>query len=250
MPTLLLVRHGRSTANTSGVLAGWTPDVHLDEHGRAQAEHLAERLAALPLALVVSSPLDRCRETVAPLLAAREAAGAAVPDHRDERIGECRYGDWTGRKLGELTEEPMWRTVQAHPSAAVFPGPDGESLRAMSARAVEAVREWDARVAEEHGPDAVWLACSHGDVIKAIAADALGMHLDQFQRISVEPCSVTAVRYTPLRPFVLRLGDTGDLGSLAPRPDQEGGKGDAEGAAAPGSAAGSDAVIGGDTGVR
>ncbi|WP_037578096.1 histidine phosphatase family protein [Phaeacidiphilus oryzae] len=252
MPTLLLVRHGRSTANTSGVLAGWSPGVDLDESGRRQADGLVDRLAELPISLVVSSPLDRCRQTVAPLLSARAAAGTPVPDHRDERIGECRYGDWTGRKLAELADEPLWRTVQAHPSAAVFPGPEGESLREMSHRAVEAVREWDARVAEEHGPDAVWLACSHGDVIKAVAADALGMHLDDFQRISVEPCSVTAIRYTPMRPFLLRLGDTGGLASLAPRPSDQGSK-DAAGA---GSSSGreegpsSDAVIGGDPGVR
>ena len=127
----------------------------------------------------------------------------------DERLGEARYGDWTGRALKDLAKEPLWKVVQAHPSAAVFPGgPDGvagEGLAAMQARAVEAVRDWNARL----GPDAVWLACSHGDVIKAILADALGLHLDQFQRISVDPCSITAIRYTELRPFVLRVNDTG-----------------------------------------
>jgi probable phosphomutase (TIGR03848 family) len=264
MPTLLLVRHGRSTANSSGVLAGWSPGVDLDETGREQADGLVERLAEVPVSLVVSSPLDRCRQTVAPLLAARAEAGAPVPDHRDERIGECRYGDWTGRKLVELADQPLWRTVQAHPSAAAFPGPDGESLREMSHRAVDAVREWDARVAEEFGPDAVWLACSHGDVIKAVVADALGLHLDGFQRISVEPCSVTALRYTPLRPFLLRLGDTGGLASLAPRPSGDeakapAGDGSSEGpGGGPGRGPGkgpeegpsSDAVIGGDPGVR
>jgi broad specificity phosphatase PhoE len=112
----------------------------------------------------------------------------------------------------------------------------------MSHRAVEAVREWDAEVEAEHGADAVWVACSHGDVIKAIVADALGLHLDNFQRISVEPCSVSVIRYTPNRPFLLRLGDTGELGGLAPRPA-------AEGAAAPAARDG-DAVVGGDTGVR
>lgn len=236
MPTLLLVRHGRSTANSSGVLAGWSPGVDLDEHGRRQAKALAERLADVPLALVVSSPLDRCRQTIAPLLEARGGEGLQV--RGDERFGECRYGDWTGRPLAELATEPLWQTVQAQPSAATFPGPDGESMRELSARAVEAAREWDAAVAEEHGPDAVWLACSHGDVIKAIVADALGLHLDLFQRISVEPCSVTAIRYTPVRPFLLRLGDTGDLATLVPTPPKEG------------EAGSGDAVVGGDTGVR
>jgi probable phosphomutase (TIGR03848 family) len=236
MPTLLLVRHGRSTANSTGVLAGWSPGIDLDETGREQAVSLAARLAAVPIARVVSSPLDRCRQTVQPLLAARTDLEAA---DLDERIGECRYGDWTGRPLVELAQEPLWRTVQDHPSAAVFPGPEGESLAATSRRAVESVREWDARVAEEHGQDAVWLACSHGDVIKAVVADALGLHLDLFQRISVQPASVTVLRYTPLRPFLLRLGDTGELGSLVPVPPASGAQ----------ARQGSDAVVGGATGV-
>jgi broad specificity phosphatase PhoE len=110
--------------------------------------------------------------------------------------------------------------VQAHPSAAAFPG--GESMRAMQTRAAEAVREWNARVERDHGADAVYLMCSHGDIIKSLVADALGLHLDLFQRISVEPCSITAIRYTRLRPFLVRLGDTGDFASLAPREEPPG----------------------------
>jgi broad specificity phosphatase PhoE len=107
--------------------------------------------------------------------------------------------------------------VQVHPSAARFPGEGAEALRDMQARAVAAVRDWNAALAAEHGPDAVYLACSHADVIKAVVADALGMHLDMFQRITVDPCSVTAIRYTPLRPFLLRLNDTGgDVAGLSP----------------------------------
>ncbi|MFZ3556351.1 MULTISPECIES: histidine phosphatase family protein [unclassified Streptomyces] len=211
MPTLILVRHGRSTANTAGVLAGWTPGVALDERGAAQAARLPERLADLPLAEIVASPLQRCRETVAPLLAAR-------PDitlRTDDRIGECDYGDWSGRKLAELTDEPLMQVVQQHPTAAAFPG--GESMRQMQHRAAEAVREWNARVEREHGEDAAYVMCSHGDIIKSLVADAIGLHLDLFQRISVEPCSITAIRYTRLRPFLVRLGDTGDFASLAPR---------------------------------
>ncbi|GAB7186248.1 MSMEG_4193 family putative phosphomutase [Kitasatospora sp. Ki12] len=230
MPTLLLVRHGRSTANTAGILAGWTPGVDLDDTGRAQAAALADRLAGIPLARVVSSPLERCRQTLEPLLAARPELGAPT---EDERLGECHYGEWTGRPLAELAKEPLWRTVQDHAAAAAFPG--GESLRELSHRTVSAVREWNGRIAAEHGEDAVWIACSHGDVIKAVVADALGLHLDHFQRISVEPCSVTAIRYTPQRPFVLRTGDTGDLGSLAPKSGPE-----------PVTPAG-DAVVGGTT---
>ncbi|MER5491937.1 MULTISPECIES: histidine phosphatase family protein [unclassified Streptomyces] len=211
MPTLILVRHGRSTANAAALLAGWTPGVTLDEHGTAQAAGLPERLDGVPLAAVVSSPLERCRQTAAPLLAARPG----LVEHVDDRLGEAHYGDWTGRKLAELNDEPLMAAVQQHPSSVAFPG--GESMRAMATRAAEAVREWNARIVEEHGADATYLVCSHGDIIKALVADALGLHLDLFQRVSVEPCSVTVIRYTPLRPFLVRLGDTGDFASLKPR---------------------------------
>ncbi|GGN70069.1 phosphatase [Streptomyces albiflavescens] len=217
MPTLILVRHGRSTANTAGLLAGWTPGVALDERGAQQAAALPGRLAGLPISEVVTSPLQRCQETVQPLLDARPELRA----HTDERIGEAHYGDWSGRKLSELKDEPLMEVVQAHPSAAAFPG--GESMRAMQTRAAEAVREWNARVERDHGGDAVYLMCSHGDIIKSLVADALGLHLDLFQRISVEPCSITAIRYTRLRPFLVRLGDTGDFASLAPREEPPGG---------------------------
>ncbi len=197
MSTLVLVRHGL-TAMTGPVLAGWTPDVHLDDRGRAQAAGLAERLAGVPLAAIVTSPLDRCRETAAAIAGDR-------PVEVDDRLGECRYGDWTGRSLKELSKDPLWKVVQQHPSAAVFPGQDGEALRDAQHRAVAAVRDWNSRL----GLDATWLACSHGDVIKAVVADALGVHLDLFQRIVVDPCSVTVVRYTETRPFLVRLNDAG-----------------------------------------
>lgn len=231
MPTLLLVRHGRTAANAGGVLAGWTPGVGLDDTGREQAQGLARRMAPLPLVFAVSSPLQRCQETATAVLSVPQSPVPATPGRGrrpsrppqrptpliDDRLGECRYGDWTNRPLAELAKEPLWRVVQAHPSAAVFPGPDGESLLDMQHRAVSAVREHDARVAAEHGDGALWIALSHGDVIKAILADALGMHLDAFQRIVVEPCSVSVIRFTPLRPFVVRMNDTGaELASLVP----------------------------------
>jgi probable phosphomutase (TIGR03848 family) len=202
--TVLLVRHGL-TATTGAVLAGHTPGLHLDERGRAQSLAVAARIAVLPLRAVVSSPLERCVETADAIAAAQPGEG---PDRQlDERLIECRYGEWTGKPLKELVRAPMWRVVQTQPSAAKFPS--GEGLAEISARAVEAVRDWDARL----GPDAVWVACSHGDVIKAILADALGLHLDQFQRIVVDPCSVSVIRYTADRPYVLRANDTG--GELA-----------------------------------
>ena len=208
MATMVLARHGRTTANTGGVLAGRSKGVHLDELGAEQARAAGERLAGLPLAAVVTSPLERCRET-ARAIAKAQAASTKVAGERG--LLECDYGSWTGRELKTLAKEPMWKTVQAHPSAAVFP--DGESMADMSARAVAAARRWDARVEAEHGADAVWVAVSHGDVIKAVVADALGMHLDMFQRIQIDPCSLTVIRYTPLRPFVVRVNDVG--GSVA-----------------------------------
>ncbi|MEU8891850.1 histidine phosphatase family protein [Streptomyces sp. NPDC048442] len=211
MATLILVRHGRSTANTAGLLAGRTPGVALDERGTQQAAALPGRLAGLPLEAVVSSPLQRCRETLQPLLDARPG----LPLHTEERINECDYGEWSGRKLGELTDHPLMEVVQRHASAAAFPG--GESMRAMQARAVDAVHDWNATIDAEHGTDALYVMCSHGDIIKSLVADALGMHLDLFQRIHVDPCSLTVIRYTRLRPFLVRLGDTGDLSGLAPQ---------------------------------
>ena len=207
MATVLLLRHGRTTANADGGLAGRRP-VELDETGRAQASAVGLRLRGLPLAAVVSSPLIRCRQTLE--LALPDAVPAL-----DERLTECGYGAWEGQPLKVLAKDPLWTVVQQHPSAVVFP--DGEAMADMAARAVAAIRDWDARITVAHGPEAVWLACGHGDVIKAIVADALGVHLDLFQRIVADPASVTAIRYTPTRPFLLRLNDTGgDLSGVVP----------------------------------
>ena len=169
----------------------------------------------MPLAAIVSSPMTRCQQTVAPLAAARELVPVTEPD-----LAEVDYGSWTGGELKTLAKEPLWRVVQAHPSAAVFP--DGEGLAGMQARAVAAVRRHDAAVAAEHGPHAVWLACSHGDLIKSILADALAMHLDNFQRIMVDTCSISVVSYTPTRPFVARVNDVGgDVAALIPPPPEK-----------------------------
>ncbi len=201
MTTVVLVRHGL-TAMTGPVLAGWTPGLHLDDRGRAQADAVADRLREVPFAAVVSSPLDRCLDTAAAILRKR---ADDLELQVEQRLGECRYGDWTGKPLKELAKDPLWKVVQNHPSAVTFPGPEGEPLRETQNRAVAAVRDWNARL----GDAATWLACSHGDVIKAVVADALGLHLDQFQRISIDPCSVTIIRYTEQRPFVVRVNDTG-----------------------------------------
>jgi 2,3-bisphosphoglycerate-dependent phosphoglycerate mutase len=210
MATVILARHGRTTANASGVLAGRSKGVRLDEKGIEQARAAAARLDGVPLAAVVTSPLERCRDTARVL-----AEGRDLRLQSDRGLLECDYGEWTGREIKELAKQPLWRTVQATPSAARFPG--GESMAGMSARAVAAVRDRDALIEAESGPEAVWVAVSHGDVIKAVLADALGMHLDTFQRIVVDPASLSVVRYTPQRAFVLTMNSTaGALAHLAP----------------------------------
>jgi probable phosphomutase (TIGR03848 family) len=227
---VLLVRHGL-TATTGAVLTGWTPGIPLDDRGRGQAAALAVRLAPVRLDAIISSPLERCVQTAEALAG---TGGSAV--RQDERLAECRYGDWTGKPLKKLAREPLWRVVQAHPSAVRFPGASGESMLDMQHRAVSSVRDWNARL----GADAAYLICSHGDVIKAVIADSLGMHLDMLQRIQVDPCSLSVIRYTPLRPFLLRMNDTGGGTESLARRDAKG-----PGAAALGE---SDAAVGGGAG--
>lgn len=211
MATVLLVRHGRTTANATGLLAGRTPGVSLDDVGREQAARTGDRVAAVPVASVVSSPLDRCLETAR---AIAERQPAAPPFSVAPEITECDYGQWQGRQLTELANEALWQTVQSQPSAVTFPG--GESMAGMQARAVAAIRRHDAAVEAEHGPGAVWVAVSHGDIIKSVLADALGMHLDMFQRIEVGPASVSIVSFGAGRPRVLATNtDCGDLSWLA-----------------------------------
>jgi probable phosphomutase (TIGR03848 family) len=244
--TVILLRHGRSTSNTAGVLAGRSEGVDLDDKGREQAAGLIDRVGELPIRAVVSSPLLRCRRTVEPL-----AEALCLEPIIDDRLAEVDYGEWTGRKFGDLASEPLWRVVQAHPSAAVFPG--GEGLAQVQVRALAAVREHDRRLADENGGDALWVACTHGDVIKAVIADAYGMHLDGFQRITADPGSLSVVRYTQLRPFVLHVNHTGARLSAAlragppPEGDSERDQPEEPQKGPAGVVPSSDAVVGGST---
>ena len=237
MTTVLLIRHGRTSANTSGILAGRSSGVELDEFGRQQVRALGERIAKVPLRTLLTSPLRRCRQTSQALLAAREDGLDLTVD---QGLTECGYGDWTGKSLRELANDDLWKTVQTQPSAVRFPG--GESMTEMSARVVQTVRRWDAQIAAEHGDDAVWAAVSHGDPIKAILADALGLHLDSFQRILVDPASLSVIRYTATRPYVVTTNSTNaDLVKLlTPPPKEASGSG--------GSTATDDAAVGGGLG--
>jgi probable phosphomutase (TIGR03848 family) len=202
MKRLLLLRHA-TTDHTGTLLSGWTPGVHLGERGRAEARALAERLAPLEIHAIYSSPLERCMETATAVAEPRGMKLTAV-----EEVGEVRFGDWTGKQLRELAKTDLWRMVQAHPSGARFPG--GESIYEMQVRAVLACE----RLREAHPGETV-AVCSHADVIKAIAAHYLGMHLDLFQRIAVGTASVTAIGFGP-GSYLLRLNDSGLVADLAP----------------------------------
>lgn len=205
-PTLvLLVRHGQ-TSTTGTVLPGRAPGLHLSEAGRAQAEHAATRLGSLPkVDAVYASPLERTRETAAPI---GRATGNRVRTAKG--LLECDFGAWTGRKLATLRKKPEWQQVQSSPSGFRFPG--GESFAEMQARI------WDEleRLVAAH-PGGTIVAVSHADPIKAAVAMATGVHLDLFQRIVISPCSVTPLLFGTGAPIVLAVNSTGDdLTTLAP----------------------------------
>jgi len=188
--------------------------VFLDGDGEEQVQRVGVALARAPLTAVVTSPLDRTQQTAEAIISAQRDAGHAPAFHVDPRVGECRYGDWTGKLLSDLSTDALWAAVQAHPSSVTFPGDDGEAMQAMQHRATSAIRDWNSTL----GDSSVYAVVSHGDVIKAVIADALGMHLDHFQRIHVDPASVSIIHYTPMRPFVVRTNASADgLDSLMQR---------------------------------
>ena len=201
---VLYVRHGQ-TPTTGKVLPGRAAGLHLADAGRSQAEAVAQRIGALKrVDAVYASPLERARETAAPIAAVR---GLRV--RVDKGLLECDFGEWTGGSLRDLARKPEWQTVQRYPSGFRFP--EGESFREMSTR----IASTAGRLRQQH-PGQVVVAVSHADPIKAAVADALGVHLDLFQRISISTCSVTAIAYGDGGPTVLTVNDTGDLAKLAP----------------------------------
>jgi probable phosphomutase (TIGR03848 family) len=201
MGTLLLIRHGRTDANANGVLAGRTPGVVLDEVGISAAKDLAVRLEAVKVSRVISSPLERTLETAGILF------GKHAQVEREDRLQECDYGDWQGANLSELVVHELWPVVQQRPDEMIFP--NGESMNDMSDRACQAIREWDAKLTAEHGDKVVWAAVSHGDIIKAICADAMGLPLRKFQSLLIEPASVSVIHYSESGSAVSKLNDTG-----------------------------------------
>lgn len=202
---MLLVRHGQ-TPTTGTSLPGRAPGLHLSERGVTQAKAVATRIAGLSkVTAVYASPMERTRETAAPIA---KALGLKVKRHKG--LLECDFGDWTGAKLKALSKLPQWQTVQRYPSGFRFP--DGESFVEMQQRMTSTVAE----LTVAH-PGETIVAVSHADPIKALVAHALGTHLDLFQRIVVSPCSVSAILFTATGPIVLAVNSTGhDLSVLVP----------------------------------
>lgn len=197
MTEFLLIRHAVNDFVKTGKLAGWTPEVHLNAEGQAQATALGDRLAETHIDAIYSSPLERTVET----------AQAILPHHKGlqlrllEEVGEVRYGTWQGAELGKLAQRKLWRAVQINPSRVVFPG--GESMRGAQMRAVNAVE----MLAERHPRQRVAVV-SHSDIIKMILAHFLGLHLDLFQRIDVSPASISIVRLHFGRPSIVQINET------------------------------------------
>ena len=199
---LVLIRHAHSQSNASGVLSGRLPNIHLSEKGIKQSQQLSERLGNFAVAQLRVSPMERCFETISPWL--NDVVLKNSPDFEpiiDPSLNEVDYGDWSGKKLITLARKKEWRTVQESPSRMYFPG--GEGIAQMQSRAMGVVHELatlpDSKTA---------VIVSHGDVIKSIVASALGTHLDEFQRIIIDPASVSVLDYSGIKPRVLLLNDT------------------------------------------
>lgn len=205
MTTLLLVRHGHTDA-AGKRLTGWAPGVHLNDLGRAEADRLVERLEGVPVDAIYSSPLERCRETAAPLAKARKLS---VRVRRD--LIETGYGDWTGRTIAQVRRTKEWRTVQLIPSAMRFPG--GESLLEVQARAVAEMH----RIARTH-PSGTVVVVTHSDPVRLVVMQVAGANVDHLDRLVIDTGSVTAVLLGEAIPRLLKVNDTGDLSSLRPRP--------------------------------
>ena len=209
MAMILLVRHGENNWVKEHRLAGWTPGVLLNENGHAQASALAQRLEHLPIKAIYSSPLERCMETATHLAAPHQLEILEFPE-----IGEVKYGEWEGAKIAELAKLKEWFTIQHFPSRFEFP--QGESLRGVQARAVNALE----RLAIHHSDEMV-IVVAHADVIKLVIAHYLGAHIDMFQRIGLSPASVSVIslmKHGGVR--VLRINDDGPI-QAPPKPDKE-----------------------------
>lgn len=196
MTTILLIRHAVNDYVKTGKLAGWTPEVHLNDEGKAQAEALGKRLADAPIKHIYASPLERTMETAE---AIRQHHPHLKIEHNLE-IAEVRYGDWEGMAISALRGRKMWEIVQEYPSRASFP--NGETMRGVHVRAVNGIESIVAR-----HPGEMIVVVSHADIIKMVMAHYLGMHLDNFQRIVISPASISTLMLGHGRPFVASMND-------------------------------------------
>ncbi len=198
MTRILLIRHAHSVANDRGILAGRSAGVVLTDHGKKQAIELAKRLQGIGVASIHISPIERCHLTMAPFLdAATPGKGPKVFISDD--LSEVDYGKWTGKKLNSLYRHKLWKTVQNRPSAMYFP--DGEGLANVQVRAMRALHQAAATPGNQ-------ILVSHGDVIKCIVAAVLGTHLDNFQKIVIDPASVTILDFDGTDFKVITLNST------------------------------------------
>ena len=203
MTLVILVRHAHSTANGSGILAGRTEGVHLSALGKVQAKKLSTRLGEIPLKALRSSPLVRCQETIDPWIKYRQKSISYSKPSLvfDEDLAEVDYGLWSGKKLRSLSRDPLWKTIQSTPSQVTFP--EGEGLLAMQERSMRSLHA----ALSQRGKGHVLLV-SHGDVLKSIVASALNMHLDEFQRIVIDPASISILDFSGEKTRVLLLNDS------------------------------------------
>jgi len=200
---VLLVRHAHSTANATGILSGRIEGIHLSDRGKIQARNLSKRLGGISVKALRSSPLERCEETITPWLNRniRDGINPRLKLRYDEGLVEADYGTWSGRSLRSLSKEPLWKKVQSNPSKVIFPG--GEALLSMQKRAVKSVED----ALDVPGKGNIILL-SHGDVIKSIVAASLSMDLDSFQRIVIDPASISILDFSSETPRVLSLNDS------------------------------------------
>lgn len=208
MTLVLLIRHGTNDW-VHGRLAGWTPGVHLNDAGRQQAESLATRLAPIPLDAIYTSPLERTLET-----ARAVAAPRAMPLHIVDALGEVKYGEWNGAELKELYKHELWPGVQFYPSGTRFPA--GETLGESQTRMVAAIDTLRAR-----HPKGIIAVVSHADMIRLALAYYIGIHVDLFQRLEIQPCSLSALQFSKMGPRLVAYNDTGSLEHLKPKPEEK-----------------------------
>ncbi len=185
MTTVYLVRHGRTPANEKGILAGRTKGVFLDDLGVLQAETLAKSLENIEFKKIIVSPMERCQQTAKIL---NQFSKNPLKPNIDSGISECDYGDWSNKKLSILRRKPLWKNVQERPSGVQFP--NGEKMSDMLDRVKSTIFENASKLKDQDN----MLVVSHGDPIRSFIGDSLGIHLDNFQRITIDPCSLSIVR--------------------------------------------------------